>query len=109
MDDRIDTLERPPAIKGGRPPVSVPTTSHEKRRFLTAQMREFLSEFRGKPVFYHPTQGNAGDSVIHIGIYQAFRRAGLPMKMRYERSNIERRHAVSRGRRQPRADLQGIP
>jgi exopolysaccharide biosynthesis predicted pyruvyltransferase EpsI len=89
MDDRIDTLERPTEAKGDKSLVSVSTTSHEKRRFLTAGMREFLFEFRGKPVFYQPTPGNAGDSVIHIGIYQAFRRAGVPMKMRYERSNID--------------------
>jgi exopolysaccharide biosynthesis predicted pyruvyltransferase EpsI len=89
MDDRVDMLKPPAATKGSRPSVSVSTNSHEKRRFQTAGMREFLSQFRGKPIFYRPNPGNAGDSIIHVGTEQALRRAGVPMKMLRQSSLID--------------------
>jgi exopolysaccharide biosynthesis predicted pyruvyltransferase EpsI len=41
------------------------------------QMRRFLDSYRGKRVVYFPNPGNAGDSLIAAGTYQALRRAGV--------------------------------
>lgn len=40
-------------------------------------MEEFLRQFVGEDVLYWPNGGNAGDSLIAAGTYQAFRRTGL--------------------------------
>jgi len=68
---------------------SVPATSPERRDFLTTAMRDYLSRFRRKTVFIFPTPGNAGDSLIHVGIYQAFRRAGIAYRILRESDDLE--------------------
>lgn len=40
-------------------------------------MEEFLRQFAGEEVLYWPNPGNAGDSLIAAGTYQAFRRTGV--------------------------------
>ncbi len=44
-------------------------------------MRRFLEDYRGRKVVYFPNPGNAGDSLIASGTYQAFRRAGMSFSL----------------------------
>ena len=37
----------------------------------------FLRRFSGRKILFYPTPGNAGDSLITLGTYQAFSRAGV--------------------------------
>lgn len=43
-------------------------------------MEDFLRQFAGQEVLYVPNPGNAGDSLIAAGTYQAFRRAGVRVR-----------------------------
>jgi exopolysaccharide biosynthesis predicted pyruvyltransferase EpsI len=45
--------------------------------FGLANMEYFLRQFAGREIFYWPNVGNAGDSLIAAGTYQAFRRANV--------------------------------
>jgi exopolysaccharide biosynthesis predicted pyruvyltransferase EpsI len=45
------------------------------------QMRRFLEEFRGRSIVYFPNPGNAGDSLIAAGTYQALQRAGVKISI----------------------------
>jgi exopolysaccharide biosynthesis predicted pyruvyltransferase EpsI len=44
---------------------------------LRFQVDDFLREFSGRSVLYHPNPGNGGDSLIAAGTYEAFRRCGI--------------------------------
>ena len=44
-------------------------------------MAEFLRQFAGQQILYHPNPGNGGDSLIASGTYQAFQRAGIDYKI----------------------------
>ena len=44
-------------------------------------MESYLRQFSGQQILYHPNPGNGGDSLIALGTYEAFRRAGIDYKL----------------------------
>jgi exopolysaccharide biosynthesis predicted pyruvyltransferase EpsI len=44
-------------------------------------MENFLAQFAGQEVLYHPNPGNGGDGLIALGTYTAFARAGISFKL----------------------------
>jgi exopolysaccharide biosynthesis predicted pyruvyltransferase EpsI len=53
------------------------TSIPDDRYALSIYLRAFLDVLKGEEVLYYPTPGNGGDSVLNVGAYQAFKRAGL--------------------------------
>jgi exopolysaccharide biosynthesis predicted pyruvyltransferase EpsI len=51
-------------------------------------MRRFLETFRGEEILYFPNPGNAGDSLIAAGTYQALRRAGIRFSILQPGQNV---------------------
>jgi len=48
---------------------------------LGANMEAFLREYRSREVWYFPVPGDAGDSLLQVGVYQALRRAGIAFRI----------------------------
>lgn len=48
---------------------------------LRQPMEAFLRPFAGEEVLFYPNPGNAGDSLIAMGEYEAFRRAGVKVRI----------------------------
>jgi exopolysaccharide biosynthesis predicted pyruvyltransferase EpsI len=48
---------------------------------LRTSMEDYLRQFAGQDVLYHPNPGNGGDSLIAHGTYEAFRRAGVNFQL----------------------------
>jgi exopolysaccharide biosynthesis predicted pyruvyltransferase EpsI len=50
-----------------------------------AKLREdiagFLQQYKGQTIYFYPNPGNAGDSLIAVGTYHAFDRAGISFKL----------------------------
>ncbi|MFC7477488.1 polysaccharide pyruvyl transferase family protein [Dankookia sp. GCM10030260] len=51
-------------------------------------MGDFLRQFAGEEVLYFPNPGNAGDSLIAAGTYQAFRRSGVRPRVIDDAANV---------------------
>src|SRR5689334_22709278 len=47
------------------------------RPTMTADIRDYLAQFRGQDVLYLPNPGNAGDSVMSSATYQLLDAAGI--------------------------------
>jgi len=55
---------------------------------LGANMEAFLREYRSREIWYFPVPGNTGDSLLQVGIYQAFRRAGIAFRIIDDKTDL---------------------
>lgn len=63
-------------------------SSAQIREKMTAGMEYFLRQYRHHEVYFYPTPGNAGDSLIQTGTYQAFKRAGVALRLLHKSDNL---------------------